>query len=195
MSDYKKRMIAKKSYIDKQIQITNIEKSLIILLTGNGKGKTSSALGMIMRFLGWEKKIVIVQFLKGNKKTGENLFLAQQKNVKLITMQSGFTWETQNKEIDKKNALITWQQVCPLFLDKTIDLIVLDELTYMLNYKYLSTSIIIDTILRKHDKQHIIITGRAAGKELVAIADTVSEVINIKHAFNSKVKAQAGIDY
>lgn len=195
MSDYKKRMQKKKSYIDKRISKANINKNLIVLLTGNGKGKTSSALGMIMRALGYKMKIGIVQFIKGRKKTGEDLFLENEPLVTKIVMKTGFTWDTKNKEKDIIAAQKTWEKAKKLLQDDTIKLIVLDEITYMLNYKYLDEDEVINTILNRPKNQHLILTGRAANAKLIAIADTVSEVRNIKHAFNNNIKAQKTIDF
>ncbi len=195
MSDYKKRMQKKKSYIDKSISKANINKNLIVLLTGNGKGKTSSALGMIMRALGYKMKIGIVQFIKGRKKTGEDLFLENEPLVTKIVMKTGFTWDTQNKEKDIITAQKIWEKAKKLLQDDTIKLIVLDEITYMLNYKYLDEDEVINTILNRPKNQHLILTGRAANAKLIAIADTVSEVRNIKHAFNNNIKAQKAIDF
>lgn len=195
MSDYKKRMQKKKSYIDKRISKANINKNLIVLLTGNGKGKTSSALGMIMRALGYKMKIGIVQFIKGRKKTGEDLFLENEPLVTKIVMKTGFTWDTQNKEKDIIAAQKTWEKAKKLLQDDTIKLIVLDEITYMLNYKYLDEDEVINTILNRPKNQHLILTGRAANAKLIAIADTVSEIRNIKHAFNNNIKAQKAIDF
>lgn len=192
---YKERMQKKKSYIDSRIKAANIKKGIIVLLTGNGKGKSSSAMGMICRSLGYNLKVVLVRFLKGEKDTGEDLFLNKHKNVKKIIMATGFTWETQNKELDKKEALKTWNKAKIFLQDPTIDLIVFDELTYMINYNYLKESDIFNLLKQRPNKQNIIITGRAANKSLIELADTVSEVNNVKHAFDNNIKSQKGIDY
>ncbi len=193
--NYKKRMQLKKEYIDSRIEAANIEKGVIVLMTGNGKGKSSSAIGMISRALGYGMKIGIAKFLKGEQETGEDLFFKEQKNVQTVFMETGFTWESQNKDLDKIKALEAWKLTEEFLSDPTIDLVILDELTYMINYKYLDEEEIIKRLKSRPKKQHVVITGRAACKGLVDIADTVSEVKEIKHAFRSNIKAQRGIDF
>jgi cob(I)alamin adenosyltransferase len=187
-------MSKKKAHIDAKIQQANIDKSIIVLLTGNGKGKTTSALGMVLRSLGWGQKIVWVSFLKGEIDSGEKHFLSQHPQIKYIEMTTGFTWESQNKELDTQNATQTWQQTHPYLQDDTIDLIVLDELTYMLNYHYLDNSIL-NKITARLPKQNVIITGRAANDSLKNIADTISIINNEKHAFDNNIQAKKGIDF
>ena len=193
--NYKKRMQLKKEYIDSRIEAANIEKGVIVLMTGNGKGKSSSAIGMISRALGYGMKIGIAKFLKGEQETGEDLFFKEQKNVQTVFMETGFTWESQDKDLDKIKALEAWKLTEEFLSDPTIDLVILDELTYMINYKYLDEEEIIKRLKSRPKKQHVVITGRAACKGLVDIADTVSEVKEIKHAFRSNIKAQRGIDF
>ncbi len=188
-------MQRKKAHIDARIKQANSDKGVIVLLTGNGKGKSSSALGMVCRALGYGMQIVMVKFLKGTQDTGEDAFLSQQKNIQTISMKTGFTWETQDKALDKKMALETWQQAQPYLADESIDLVVFDELTYMLNYQYLDEQMVLNALNNRPKNQHIIITGRAASESLIAIADTVSEIANIKHAFRANIKAQKGIDF
>ncbi len=193
--NYKKRMQLKKEHIDSRIEAANIEKGVIVLMTGNGKGKSSSAIGMISRALGYGMKIGIAKFLKGEQETGEDLFFKEQKNVQTVFMETGFTWESQDKDLDKIKALEAWKLTEEFLSDPTIDLVILDELTYMINYKYLDEEEIIKRLKSRPKKQHVVITGRAACKGLVDIADTVSEVKEIKHAFRSNIKAQRGIDF
>ena len=193
--NYKKRMQLKKEHIDSRIEAANIEKGVIVLMTGNGKGKSSSAIGMVSRALGYGMKIGIAKFLKGEQETGEDLFFKEQKNVQTVFMETGFTWESQDKDLDKIKALEAWKLTKEFLSDPTIDLVILDELTYMINYKYLDEGEIIKRLKSRPKKQHVVITGRAACKGLVDIADTVSEVKEIKHAFRSNIKAQRGIDF
>ncbi len=188
-------MAAKKSHIDQRILEANIDKNLIVLLTGNGKGKSSSALGMVCRSLGYNKKIAIVKFLKGLQETGEDAFLAQQPNIQTVFMKTGFTWDTQDKAYDTKMAIETWDAAKKFLSDDSIDLVVLDELTYMLNYRYLDEPAILDTLNNRPQTQHVIITGRAASKGLIDIADTVSDIKDTKHAFRANIKAQQGVDF
>ncbi len=188
-------MQRKKAHIDTRIEQANIDKGIIVLLTGNGKGKSSSAFGMVCRALGYDMQIVIVKFLKGTQDTGEDAFFSQQRNIQIISMKTGFTWDSQDKELDKKMALETWQQAQPYLQDESINLVVFDELTYMFNYQYLDEQMVLNALNSRPKNQHIVITGRAASKNLIAIADTVSEIADIKHAFRSNIKAQKGIDF
>ncbi len=196
MSDdqYKARMQRKKAHVDSRIEQANIDKGIIVLLTGNGKGKSSSALGMICRALGYDMKVGVAKFLKGVQDTGEDAFLAQQPNVQTVFMKTGFTWDTQDKEYDTAMAAETWQKAQSYLENELIDLVVLDELTYMISYKYLNEQVIIDALNNRPKDQHVVITGRAASEGLIDIADTVSEVKDVKHAFRANIKAQKGID-
>ena len=193
-ASYKKRMQRKKAHIDARIDDANIDKGIIVLLTGNGKGKSSSALGMICRALGYDMKIGIAKFLKGDQDTGEDIFLAKQPNVQISRMKTGFTWDTQDKAYDIAMAAETWTEAQAYLKDKSLDLVVLDELTYMVSYKYLDESVVLDALNNRPKDQHVVITGRAASENLIKIADTVSEVKDIKHAFRANIKAQKGID-
>jgi cob(I)alamin adenosyltransferase len=193
-SKYNKRMQRKKEYIDSRINAANIDKGIIVLLTGNGKGKSSSAMGMICRSLAYDMKVGVVRFLKGEQVSGEDLFLKNQKGVNIFLMKAGFTWDTQNKQLDKEKALEAWTKAKKFLSDSEIGLVVLDEITYMVNYDYLDEKSILEALSRRPKSQHVVITGRAASKNLIEIADTVSEVKNIKHAFNEKIRAQKGID-
>jgi cob(I)alamin adenosyltransferase len=194
-SSYKKRMQKKKAYIDSRIEAANIDKGIIVLLTGNGKGKSSSAMGMICRALGYDLKVGLVRFLKGAQDTGEDLFLNNHKNVSTALMESGFTWDTQDKELDIQKAVETWDKAKIFLQDPAIDLVVIDELTYMINYSYLDESDIIEMLNNRPENQHVVITGRAASKALIEISDTVSEIQDVKHAFRANIKAQKGVDY
>ena len=193
-NSYKKRMQRKKEYIDSRIDAANIDKGIVVLLTGNGKGKSSSAMGMICRSLAYDMKVGVVRFLKGEQATGEDIFLKEQKEVNIFLMKAGFTWDTQNKQLDKEKALEAWSEAKKFLSDSEIGLVVLDEITYMVNYNYIDEKSIIEVLSGRPKSQHVVITGRAASKNLIEIADTVSEVINIKHAFSEKIRAQKGID-
>ena len=193
-NSYQKKMQRKKEYIDSRIDKANIDKGIIVLLTGNGKGKSSSAMGMISRALGYNMKVALVRFLKGDQKTGEDLFLENNSNVISAHMKSGFTWDTQDQELDKKRASETWIEAEKFLVDPSIDLVVLDEITYMINYHYLDEKIILNALIYRPENQHVVITGRAASKGLIKASDTVSEVKDIKHAFRANIRAQKGID-
>ena len=191
---YKKRMQRKKEYIDSRIEEANIDKGIIVLLTGNGKGKSSSAMGMICRALGYEMKVALVRFLKGEQQTGEDLFLDSNPNVVSAHMESGFTWNTQDQELDKKLANETWLEAEKFLADPEINLVVLDEITYMINYNYLDEKSILKALRNRPEGQHVVITGRAASEGIIEVSDTVSEVKDVKHAFRANIRAQKGID-
>ncbi len=191
---YKNRMQRKKEHIDAKIEEATIDRGIIVLLTGNGKGKSSSALGMVCRTLAYGKQVAVAKFLKGEQETGEDNWLQAQTNVQTVYMKTGFTWNTQDKQYDTEKAQATWQVAEQYLNDESIDLVVLDELTYMISYTYLDESEIITALQNRPTNQHVVITGRAASKGLIDIADTVSEVKDVKHAFRAKVKAQQGID-
>ena len=191
---YKKRMQRKKEHIDSRIEEANIDKGIIVLLTGNGKGKSSSAMGMICRALGYDMKVALVRFLKGEQQTGEDLFLDSNPNVVSAHMESGFTWNTQDQELDKKLANETWLEAEKFLADPSINLVVLDEITYMINYKYLDEASILKALSNRPEGQHVVITGRAASEGIIEASDTVSEVKDVKHAFRANIRAQKGID-
>ena len=193
-TSYRARMQRKKDYIDSRINQADIDKGVVVLLTGNGKGKSSSALGMICRALGYDMKIGIAKFLKGVQDTGEDMFLNNQANVETAFMQTGFTWDTQDREFHTQKDKEAWNKAKDFLADQSIDLVVLDELTYMINYKYLDEQDILNVLNSRPKDQHVIITGRAASKNLIDIAGTVSEIKDIKHAFRANIKAQKGID-
>ena len=193
-NSYKKRMQRKKEHIDSRIEEANIDKGIIVLLTGNGKGKSSSAMGMICRALGYEMKVALVRFLKGEQQTGEDLFLDSNPNVVSAHMESGFTWNTQDQELDKKLANETWLEAEKFLADPEINLVVLDEITYMINYKYLDETSILKVLSNRPEGQHVVITGRAASEGIIKASDTVSEVKDVKHAFRANIRAQKGID-
>ena len=194
-NSYKKRMQRKKEYIDSRINEANIDKGIVILLTGNGKGKSSSAMGMICRALGYDLKVALVRFLKGEQQTGEDLFLDNNPNVVSSHMESGFTWDTQDQELDKKRASETWMEAEKFLANPEINLVVLDEITYMINYNYLDEKSILKALANRPKDQHVVITGRAASEGIIEASDTVSEVKDIKHAFRANIRAQKGIDF
>ena len=191
---YKKRMQRKKEYIDSRIDAANIDKGITVLLTGNGKGKSSSAMGMICRALGYDMSVGLVRFLKGDQQTGEDLFLEDHPNILSSHMESGFTWDTQDKEQDKIKATATWNEAKQFLSNQEIALVVLDEITYMVNYKYLDEAEVLNALSNRPKDQHVVITGRAASQGLIDASDTVSEVEDIKHAFRANIRAQKGID-
>ena len=139
-------------------------------------------------------KVGIVRFLKGEQATGEDIFLDNHENVSTVIMKSGFTWDTQDQELDKRKALETWAEAKKFLSNADFNLVVLDEITYMINYKYLEEKSILKVLNNRPTNQHVVITGRAASDNLIEIADTVSEILDIKHAFRDNIRAQKGLD-
>jgi cob(I)alamin adenosyltransferase len=195
-SKHKKRMQALKERVDSAIATANEERGLCLLLTGDGKAKSSSAFGMVMRSLGYGKSVAIVQFIKGEQASGEEIYIREQHpELPFYQMGTGFTWDTQDREADRAAARQTWDRAVALLQDESLHLLVLDELTYMLAFDYLDEAEVLNAIRHRPRQQHVVITGRGGGKALRELADTVAEVKNIKHAFESGIRAQEGIDY
>ncbi len=192
---HNERMKRTKKIVDKRIAEAQEERGVFILLTGNGKGKSSSAFGMIARALGHGQKVAIVQFVKGRMETGEQNFFTQQDQVDFHVMGDGFTWETQNRDKDIASAQQAWKIAKEILQDARYDLVVLDEMTYLFKYDYLDLEEVISTIKQRPKMQNIIITGRGAKKPLKQAADTVSVIMDEKHAFKAGVKAQKGIEW
>jgi cob(I)alamin adenosyltransferase len=188
------RMARKKAVIDASIARADQEKGLLLVLTGNGKGKSSSAFGMVGRSLGHGMKVGVCQFLKSRTDTGEEAFFSRDPKVEWHVLGDGFTWETQNREQDIATSQCGWAVARRMLADASYHLVVLDELTYLLNYGYLDADDVLDDIAARPAMQHVVVTGRAASNALCELADTVSEIADVKHAYRNGVKAQKGID-
>ncbi len=182
--------------MDGRIEQAQTERGVALLLTGNGKGKSSSAFGMVLRALGYGQKIGVVQFIKGQILSGEEIFIRDHcPQVAFYQMGTGFTWNTQDRTGDIAAAEATWAQALPMLADESFDLVVLDEITYMLAYGYLNEAEVVAAIQNRPREQSVVVTGRGGGTELREVMDTVSEVKDIKHAFKSGIKARKGVDY
>jgi cob(I)alamin adenosyltransferase len=193
---HRQRMERKKAIIDAKIASAQKEIGIIVVNTGNGKGKSSSGFGMAIRALGHGMKVGVVQFIKGAMSTGEETFLRRfPDEVSFHVMGEGYTWETQNRERDVEKAQLAWQQALVFLRDPTVGLVLLDELNIALKYGYLDVHTVIADLLERPEMQHVVITGRAAPAELVAIADTVTEMNVVKHAFKAGIAAQAGTEW
>lgn len=192
---HKKAMQRKKEYIDGRIAEATIDKGLMVVLTGNGKGKSSSAFGMLARSVGHGLRCGVVQFIKGQWECGEQMLFQENPLVEFHVMNTGFTWETQDREKDIEAAVSTWRKAETLLENEDVEVVVLDELTYMLTYGYLDKEKVLNALESRPSQQHVIVTGRSASKELIEIADTVTELGESKHAFYDGVKVQKGIDY
>ncbi len=193
-AQHQQRMARKKAVIDAAITKADQDKGLLLVLTGNGKGKSSSAFGMVARTLGYGLKVGVAQFLKSRRDTGEENFLGKQPDVQWHVLGDGFTWDTQNRDADIASAQRGWAVAQSLLRDASLHLVVLDELTYLLNYGYLDAQQVCADLAARPPMQHVVITGRAAPQCLLDIADTISEIQDVKHAFRSGVRAQPGID-
>lgn len=193
---HKAAMEKQKTNVDAAIAAADTERGVALLLTGNGKGKSSSAFGIVMRALGYGQKVAVVQFIKGEQLSGEEIYLREHcPQVTLYQMGTGFTWDTQDRSADIAAAEKTWAVVEPLLVDASYDLVVLDELTYMIAYHYLDESMILQAIASRPVNQSVVVTGRGGGSALQDIMDTVSEVKDIKHAYTAGIKARKGVDY
>ncbi len=193
---HKAAMEKQKSSVDASIDAASTERGVAILLTGDGKGKTSSAFGMVMRALGYGYKVGVVQFIKGEQLSGEEIYLKEQcPQVEFYQMGTGFTWDTQDRSGDIVAAIRTWAVAREMLADDSFDLVVLDELTYMIAYDYLPEDEIVHAINERPTNQSVVVTGRGGGTALQEIMDTVSEVREIKHAFKAGIMARKGVDY
>jgi cob(I)alamin adenosyltransferase len=190
------RMERKKAIIDAKIAAADKQIGIIIVNTGNGKGKSSSGSGMVVRAMGHGMKVAVVQFIKGAMSTGEEKFLRRFPDEVLFhAMGEGYTWETQDRERDIAKARLAWDMAKTFLSDPSIGLVLLDELNIALKYKYLDVDTVIADLLDRPDMQHVVITGRGAPDELIAVADTVTEMAVVKHAFKAGIGAQAGTEW
>lgn len=190
------RMQRKKAIVDEKIAQAQEEHGLLLVLTGNGKGKSSSAFGMAARSLGHGLQIGIVQFIKGARSTGEETFFRRfPEQVRYHVMGAGFTWETQDRKDDIAKAQAAWDVAVELMSDSTVALVVLDELNIALKYGYLSLDQVLQDIGSRPMAQHVVVTGRGAPPALIDAADTVTEMGVVKHAFKSGIKAQKGVEF
>jgi cob(I)alamin adenosyltransferase len=188
-------MQRRKQRVDAAIAQAQEERGVLVLLSGNGKGKSSSAFGMLARALGHGQRVGVAQFIKGGQPSGEQLFFAEHPRVRWAVMGTGFTWDTQDRQADQAAAQRLWSQVAQMLADPALDLVILDELTYMFQFDYLPWSEVRQAILQRPPGQSLVITGRGARPELIELADTYSEVREVKHGFQQGLKARAGIEY
>ena len=190
-----KRMAAKQKIMQERIANADKEQGILLVLTGPGKGKSSSGFGMVARSLGHGMKVGIVQFIKGAFSTGEQAFFSKLPNVDYHVMGQGYTWDTQDREQDVAAAHAAWEIVAAMLKDPSYDLILLDELNIALKYDYIDLDRVLDDLQARPEMQHVVVTGRYAPQELIDIADTVTEMREVKHAFKDQgIKAQKGIE-
>jgi cob(I)alamin adenosyltransferase len=186
----------RKAARDRMMATKTIEKGLLIVHTGKGKGKSTAAFGLVLRAMGHGFKVGVVQFVKGKWETGERGVLARfPELVTIKTMGEGFTWETQDRARDIAAARAAWDQAIRMMEDPAYRLILLDELNIVLRYDYLPIADVVEKLSRRRPGLHVVATGRNARDELIAAADLVTEMTMIKHPFRDGVKAQAGIEF
>lgn len=191
---HKARQQKVKEQVDAKIAAAQEEKGLLLIITGNGKGKSTSGFGTIARAVGHGLKCSVAQFIKGTWDNGERNLL-EKLGVEFQVMATGFTWETQNKSADTEAAQLVWQECKRMLGDESIDVVLFDELTYMVSYGYIDLDEVVEALNNRPKMQSVVITGRGAHRTLIEMADTVSEVKNVKHAFESGVKALKGVDW
>ncbi|QPI45038.1 MULTISPECIES: cob(I)yrinic acid a,c-diamide adenosyltransferase [Pectobacterium] len=196
MSDerHQQRQQRLKEKVDTRIAAANETRGILIVFTGNGKGKTTAAFGTVTRAIGHGLRAGVIQFIKGEWPNGEKNLL-QQHGVEFQVMSTGFTWETQNRQTDTEAAQHVWQHGKRMLADTQLDLVVLDELTYMISYDYLDLSDVVTALKQRPAGQTVIITGRGCHRDLLEMADTVTEMRPVKHAFDNGIQAQQGIDW
>lgn len=191
---HKKRMERRKEVVDEGIARAQEERGIIIVHTGNGKGKSSSAFGMVARALGHDMKVGVVQFIKGSFSTGEETFFRRFPEVDYNVMGEGYTWNTQDRERDVATARKAWDKAVSMMTNPEFDLVVLDEMNIVLKMKYVPLQEVIEVLQARPPMQHVVLTGRGAPDGLIEVADTVTEMREIKHAYKAGVKAQKGVE-
>ena len=197
---YNARMARKKAVVDEHIAAAQEERGVLVINTGNGKGKSSAAFGVVARALGHGMKIAVIQFVKGRSDTGEEGFYRRiaetiPGSIYWHVSGEGFTWETQDSARDAAAAHAAWELACGYLADPKIGLVVLDEFTYALKYGWLEIAPVLAALASRPPMQHVIITGRGAPDALIEAADTVTEMALVKHAFKAGVKAMPGLEW
>jgi len=183
-----------KEVVDAKIDRATESRGVVLVHTGNGKGKSTAAFGMIARALGHNMRVGVVQFIKGGCSTGEEIFFRRFPEVEYHVMGEGFTWETQDKQRDIASAQAAWGMACSMLRNPDIALVVLDEINIALKLNYLKIEQVLEALRNRPPMQHVVLTGRAAPDALIDYADTVTEMRPIKHAFDAGVCAQQGIE-
>jgi cob(I)alamin adenosyltransferase len=191
---HRRRMQRHKEVVDARVAGATIDRGVLLVLTGNGKGKSSSAFGMVARALGHGMQVAVVQFIKGGFSTGEETFFRRFPEVRYHVMGEGFTWETQDSDRDRQAALAAWELASGFLKDPGIGLVVLDELNIAVKLGLVPLDPVLDTLEARPPHQHVVVTGRGASPALIDIADTVTEMRPIRHAFDAGVMAQKGIE-
>lgn len=192
---YIQRMARKKAVVDQGIAAAQDERGVLLINTGNGKGKSSAAFGVVARALGHGLRVAVVQFVKARKDTGEEAVLGRLPGIDWHVMGEGFTWETQDAARDAAAARAAWEVAAAYLRDPAVNLVVLDELTYAFKYQWLPLDEVLAAFAARPSMQHIVVTGRAAPEALIEVADTVTDMTMVKHAFKAGVKAMPGMEW
>jgi len=193
---HNRAMEKQKAAVDAGVAAATTDRGVAVLLTGDGKGKTSSAFGMVLRALGYSQNVGVIQFIKGVQLSGEEHYLRDHcPDVEFYQMGTGFTWDTQDRSGDIAAAERTWEQAANMLANPQLDLIILDELTYMLAFKYLSEDTVLKAIKARPEHQSVVVTGRGGGSALRSVMDTVSEIKDVEHAYRAGIQARKGVDY
>ena len=193
---HNRAMEKQKAAVDAGVAAATTDRGVAVLLTGDGKGKTSSAFGMVVRALGYGQKVGVIQFIKGVQLSGEEHYLRDHcPEVEFYQMGTGFTWDTQDRRSDIAAAERTWEQAANMLSNPQLDLVILDELTYMLAFDYLSEAAILQAITARPEHQSVVVTGRGGGSALRTVMDTVSEIKDVEHAYRAGIQARKGVDY
>jgi len=193
---HRERMQRKKELVDRKIARATIERGVLVVNTGNGKGKSSSGFGMLARSLGHGFRCGVVQFIKGSFSTGEEAFFRRFEGEQLDyhVMGEGFTWETQDKQRDIAAAQAAWAVAARMLGDEAYDFVLLDELNIALAHRYVAVDDVLAAVAARPPRQHVVITGRGAPDALIEAADTVTDMRVVKHAFKAGIKAQKGVE-
>ena len=193
-SNYQSESRKRKEKVAADVARAKDERGIVLLITGNGKGKSTAGFGVVSRSVGHGYKAAVAQYIKGKWACGERKLL-EEKGVPFSVMATGFTWNTHDREADIAAAERVWHDAKAFLADPGYHVVLLDELTYMLKYEYLNKQDVINAIAGRPKEQSVVITGRDAVQELIDLADTVSEIRDVKHAFRSGIKARKGIDW
>ena len=193
---HNRAMEKQKAAVDAGVAAATTDRGVAVLLTGDGKGKTSSAFGMVLRALGYNQNVGVIQFIKGVQLSGEEHYLRDHcPDVEFYQMGTGFTWDTQDRSGDIAAAERTWEQAANMLANPQLDLVILEELTYMLAFKYLSEDTVLKAIEARPEHQSVVVTGRGGGSALRSVMDTVSEIKDVEHAYRAGIQARKGVDY
>ena len=194
--DHKEKMQERQARQRKRVaELRDPDRGLVLVHTGAGKGKSSSAFGVVVRALGWKQRVGVVQFIKGKWKTGERQFFDRLGEVTWHTMGEGFTWDTQDRDRDIAAAEAAFAKAREMMASGEYDLVVLDEINIAMRYDYLTTEAVIAGLEARAARTGVVLTGRDAKPELCHYADLVTEMTEVKHPFKAGIKAQRGVDY